>query len=493
MIINFILTKIQEQRDQGIKDIDVNLILKQLKEELDVEIDKEELVKIVKKDEELRMKHGFSSDEEPEEKPKKGRLERKPKVTETEDSYIISAYELVNGEYEEYTYKITKDKLRKIKLMYCTKPSPTIDKLCRELDITRKDFFLVKTAFSITKTSLPVLDEDLDNKDHEELIEMTLEQKQLNFEKKLEESELKYLRRQVEKYLSEEYKVSRLLEQTAEHMRGIDFSKNIIIPKKYNVTESSKILEVPIFDLHLGKLAWSGETHFNNYDHKIAKERFMFVVNEVLRRTEDMEFEKIWFPVGSDFFNFDNRYGTTEKGTSQDNDLRHPKMFKEGYEMYVRAINLLSKKAPVEAFLVQGNHDFMTSYSVCFALEQGFSKNPRVNIDPTPTTRKYKSYGVNLIGYSHGDKERNRISYNMQDEVPELWGKSKYREWHLGHLHSESLKNYGSLKVRRLSSLTDPDSFHSVYGYVGAIAETQIFIWDKENALDSMFPVVVRM
>src|SRR5690606_36216509 len=108
--------------------------------------------------------------------------------------------------------------------------------------------------------------------------------------------------------------------------------------------------------------AWCGETG-ENYDYKIAKKRFFFVLNVIIERVKGRDgIEKIVFPVGSDFFNFDTLDGTTTIGTKQDNDLRWQKLFAVGVEILIKAIDMLTEIAPVEAFLIPGNHDKMTSF-----------------------------------------------------------------------------------------------------------------------------------
>ena len=145
-------------------------------------------------------------------------------------------------------------------------------------------------------------------------------------------------------------------EEITEHFE--EFSNNYIKPniKKYTYTNSGKMIEIPIMDLHLGKLAWNDETG-ENYDHNIAEERFLQVISDFINRTKHYTFDKILFPIGQDFFNFDSIDGTTTKGTRQDNDLRWQKLYLKGMEILVKAIDLLSQIAPVEIFYVAGNHD----------------------------------------------------------------------------------------------------------------------------------------
>ena len=68
----------------------------------------------------------------------------------------------------------------------------------------------------------------------------------------------------------------------------------------------------------------------------------------------------------------------------------------------------------------------------------------------------------------------------MQIEQPQAWGETIFREWHLGHLHSEHAKEVGGIIIRRISSITGTDAWHKEKGFIGAVRKAQAFVWDKE-------------
>lgn len=253
---------------------------------------------------------------------------------------------------------------------------------------------------------------------------------------------------------------------------------------------SGKILELPIMDLHFNKKSYSFETG-ENIDNNITENRFLKVVDDIINRTKHYSFEKIIFPVGQDFFNSDTIENTTTKGTRQDNDLRWQEMFLKGVQLLIKAIDKLSYIAPVEVFYVAGNHDKMVSYYATNYLYAWYRNDKRVSVAIEPQIRKYIEYGNCLIGYSHGSEEKKRINSLMQIEVPEAWGRTKYREWHLGHLHHETLKEENGVIVRGLSTITGTDAWHYESGYVGNIKKQQAFIWDKIYGLTDILNSVI--
>lgn len=254
------------------------------------------------------------------------------------------------------------------------------------------------------------------------------------------------------------------------------------IVKKRASYKNGYLLEIPIQDVHFGKLSLAEDVS-EPYNYNLAKERFAFVVDDIIQNVQNLPIEKIVFPIGSDFFHVDNVNNTTTAGTKQDTDLSPQLIFKYGLECLIENILKLSNIAPVEIFCINGNHDFLTSYHAICSLDCYFKNNENVIINTNTSPRHYIEFGSNLIGFSHGDKEKKRIEGLMQIEASEAWGRTKYREFHCGHLHSEHTKEVNGVIIRNLSSFTGTDLWHRNSGYVGAIKRCQSFLWDKDKGL----------
>lgn len=248
------------------------------------------------------------------------------------------------------------------------------------------------------------------------------------------------------------------------------------------------LFELPMMDFHLGKLSWLEETG-NDYDLKIAEKLWRKVILDLINKSISFgNIEQIIFPVGQDFFHFDTPRVTTTSGTQLDTDTRWQKMFRKGIELLVWAVEELRKIAPVNLMWVPGNHDRMLSYAAIVGLHQRYLETETINVDLSATPRKYILFGKNLIGYSHGDKEGRRLDGIMQVEVPELWGKSIFREFHLGHLHTEKTwtTTDNGVIFRRISAITASDAWHGENGFLGSTRQAQAFIWDKEFGLQAI-------
>lgn len=282
------------------------------------------------------------------------------------------------------------------------------------------------------------------------------------------------------------------LEEIEEFYSALINTYSSPIVKKYE-KKYGLLFELPIVDLHLGKFSTSDIVK-DEYNTQIARDCFNKVIDTCISRLREVNIEKIVFPIGNDFFHFDTVGTTTTGGTPQDADMKHQTLFKSGVLLLIDGITKLSNelKAPIEVFCVQGNHDFMTSYHAVMSLWCYFHNNENVTVDLSTSPRKYVEFGNCLIGYSHGEKEKKRIEKIMQVEAAESWGRTKFREFHLGHLHSEQVSEDGGIIIRNLSSVTGTDAWHHNSGYVGAIRKCTCFLWDKDNGLDSTFNVMIN-
>jgi hypothetical protein len=254
------------------------------------------------------------------------------------------------------------------------------------------------------------------------------------------------------------------------------------------------LLEISIFDLHLGKLCWGPECG-EHYDAKISKETFGSALETLIARAEGFQVSRIVFPVGNDFFNVDNAAQTTTAGTPQDEDGRYQKSFVAGRKLMVDAILRLREIAPVDVVMVSGNHDTERIFYLGDALEGWLSKTPGVTVNNSPTQRKYYAFGKCLIGYTHGHNEPHKnLPLIMATEVPSLWAASKFREIHLGHwhhkkeIHFQPVGESNGIRVRIIPSLCPADAWHKMKGYDGLRA-AEAFVWHPEHGNVGTFSV----
>lgn len=268
-------------------------------------------------------------------------------------------------------------------------------------------------------------------------------------------------------------------------------AKPIELPFVVKPAPTKRVLELTLADLHLNKLAWRGETG-NDYDLAIACRRVQDVVQDVLRRMGDETFDRIIVPVGNDLFNSDNSEGTTHAGTPQSNDTRQPKVFETALTLFAGIIQQMRGHCrTVEVVLVQGNHDEDTSMMFAHALKAWFRNEADVQVDARPLKRKYLTIGKCLLVLGHFDQDSKRLVEIIPQEAGELWGRTKYREAHGAHRHSESILPFAGFMLRRAPSVTGRDKWHYDNGFLAGFVHTT-YVWDPDAGLDTTWYTRVR-
>jgi hypothetical protein len=262
-------------------------------------------------------------------------------------------------------------------------------------------------------------------------------------------------------------------------IRGIDWASGVL-----RQSDAPYLLELMIPDLHVGNLAWAKETGWANYDSNIARETFERALDALVQRTASYRFSGILFPVGNDLFHADNMSSTTTKGTQLQTDVRFQRTFGIVRTMIIDAIEKLRAIAPVKVVIVPGNHDQLTAWHLGDSLECYYHKAADVEIDNEPKVRKYVEYGKTMLMLTHGDKGKHKDYPSvMAAEEAEMWGRTKYREAHTGHLHHERTNEYHGCKVRIFSALTAVDTWHAENQFVGQNRRAEALVWHKDEGL----------
>lgn len=256
-----------------------------------------------------------------------------------------------------------------------------------------------------------------------------------------------------------------------------------IYPRTYHAKTEGVLLEIAVPDLHMGKLAW-GEECGKDYDATIARALFTEAVDTLLRRAQTTQIERILFPVGNDLLNTDNSANTTTAGTPQTVDTRHQKTFRETRQMMVEAIERMREVAPVDVVMVAGNHDSDSVFYLGDALDCRFWNADDVTVINNAAKRKYYEYGRVMLLMTHGKGEKYAdLPMLMANEQPEMWGRTRFREIHLGHLHKSHVDEKFGVRTRFISSLCATDDYHADHGFVGNIRSAEAFQWDRQQGM----------
>jgi hypothetical protein len=250
-------------------------------------------------------------------------------------------------------------------------------------------------------------------------------------------------------------------------------------------------------DIHFGRLTWNEESG-SDYDIKIAEEMVTSVLDKLLYFVSNMDVERIFLPIGNDFFNVNSKTNATVRGTPQQEDTRYQKTFKRGRQLAISMIERCLNIAPVDVMIVPGNHDEERSFYLGDSLECWFHNTKSVVIDNGAKKRKYYQFKSNMIGLTHGSAEPiGKLPILMAMEQPLMWASTKNREWHLGDKHHKKdmlLKSdEGSgIMIRLLRSLVAADAWTFDNGFVGTERAAEGLLWHPEDGIIAQYTAIAK-
>ena len=252
--------------------------------------------------------------------------------------------------------------------------------------------------------------------------------------------------------------------------------------RKYTVKDINPVVyEISLPDIHYGK-----ET---DEDVKTGEMNFMNTIKELHERASGLNIQRFLLPIGNDGMNSEGMRKTTTKGTPQSDSIDWQKSFIGYTKLIIDAANYLAEYAPVDIVIVQGNHDFERMFYAGEVLSAWFKNDQDVLVDNGLDSRKYYEYGVNMIMFTHGDKEKAaEMPLIMATEQPLMFSRTTCREVHCGHLHKEMVNEYRGIKVRFIPSICANDSWHKIMGYQ-SLRCAQAYIWNKEKGCEGYLQV----
>lgn len=371
---------------------------------------------------------------------------------ETKDLYIVHL------QSKKMPMSIPGDMWRSMKLAYSNWDGApaSVNELSRKFSLARNTVTELFRTMGATHDSSPWSDEELNRADERDLVEDLLRAKEERVLVKAERKEYRRITKDAESFRRLDLMASRIAGRFAESAG--DYS----VPKmKLAAAKEEYALVISPTDFHWGKRG-------DKYNRKVAKERLFTISQQLLTRVAiNGAPKKIILALGGDGLHIDNANSTTTHGTPQDCD-GSPEDLAWTYVMMCRDyVDMVRQFAPVELFLIPGNHDRYSTTLIRAALTGWFSQCSDVNVCDSYSNRQYIKYGNSLVAFLHGDigkvKDWPAI---VAGEAPKLWGETKWRFIFTGHLHTErELPTYGNVTVYRMPSLAGNDAWHQRKGY----------------------------
>lgn len=245
----------------------------------------------------------------------------------------------------------------------------------------------------------------------------------------------------------------------------IEPCEGLSLPVSTPIGASDDFLVVyPIADVHLGMLAWAGETGAD-YDLKICEQLLKESMVELVQSAPTTT--TCLIANLGDFFHADTMENKTMRsGNVLDVDSRWGKVVQIGTRVYRDIIHLaLQKHERVIVKSAIGNHDDHASMWLAMLMKAYFEKNDRVEIELPTSHYSYYTFGKNLIGITHGGIKADRLPGIMACDKSREWGETTHRFFYTGHLHHKEVKEFPGVIVEIFRTIASKDAWTSRSGY----------------------------
>jgi len=279
-----------------------------------------------------------------------------------------------------------------------------------------------------------------------------------------------------------------------ENLQGViekflsNYKGPVIHTPSYEPVASSKVLEVCFPDLHFGleANALEGEEDFNS---EILYSKMIKATDSILDQIKSFNgnLGGIYLSFIGDIMDYDTAKKTTTAGTPR----IESGVFERDYNIALECLsNILYVVAqntvcPIHIVYVPGNHDELLGYTILRTLQALYGNNKRFNFDITQRSRKYVVIGKNLIGYTHGKMDKNRINQWLYQEAKQHISTTDRIEVHAGHLHHEVTVDENGVIVRYLPTIAGKSIWEYNKGYY-SYRNLLSFEWDMITGLDKI-------
>ena len=223
---------------------------------------------------------------------------------------------------------------------------------------------------------------------------------------------------------------------------------------------------ITITDSHVGMLAWDKETGAD-WDLIIAER---VLVQTFCQMIDAAPASRVGIinQLG-DFLHFDSLVPLTPTSKHVlDADSRYQKVVEVAVRVLRRIIaHALIKFPLVQVYMHEGNHDPAGSVWLRVMFAQLFAENPRIKIGMSPNPYTAYEFGTNMIGFHHGHlSKKDRLPLLFAAQFAEIWGRTKHRVVHTGHLHNVHEQEHAGITVFQHPTIAAPDAYAARNGYI---------------------------
>lgn len=378
--------------------------------------------------------------------------------------------------------RLSFDRVRAMKRDYSNHGgAATLNELARAHGLMRSDIIAIKRAMGWTHDSLPFTDEELAERDLEDLVAEGLALKERELNNRIERENWRHIRKDADRWRKVQRSIADVL---APALDRIAEAYEPPPPAVYEVDRERRfMLVVSPTDLHYGKAGWAG-FGAGEYGRETCRTRLLDAIADTIEKLPCPP-EEILVPIGSDWFHIDNQQGTTTRGTPQDMDGVPEQILEEGVALALEMLDSLRAVAPLRIVLQAGNHDWMLSQALFLTVRAHYRHDAGVTIEGDHGPYQYVTYGETLIGVTHGDglSKVGDLGPLMAVHAAKQWGASSHRYWLTGNLHHHTVQEAYGVEVLLLPSLAGSDRWHTSKGYTTSRYGMMSLLVDYEDGI----------
>jgi hypothetical protein len=167
-----------------------------------------------------------------------------------------------------------------------------------------------------------------------------------------------------------------------------------------------------------------------------------------------------------DYLHYDGLASVTPaSGHVLDADSRYPKVFEVGARILRNVARmLLTKHEKVIFQCVGGNHDPSSAVAIRACFKMHYEDDPRIDVLDSEQHYHAFEFGDVMLAFHHGHlKKMDKLRDVYADMFSAMWGRTKYRYGHSGHLHFYRSFYDSGMKLTQHPTIAAADSYSAQY------------------------------
>ena len=221
-----------------------------------------------------------------------------------------------------------------------------------------------------------------------------------------------------------------------------------------------------VTDYHLGMKAFGEETRGDDWDMKIAEEMLLDFFSHGIRTSEDASVAVL--DIMGDFLHWDGLDAVTPTSKhSLDADTRFDLLVETAIRVLRQVIEMLAQTHDeVYVYIVEGNHDIVSSIWLRRMFHAFYVDDPRITVDTDHDGYHAFEWGDVALFFHHGHKRKpTNIDKVFAAKFRPLFGRTKFAFAHLGHMHNNLKLESQLMMVEQHRTLAAPDAYASRGGW----------------------------